>query len=85
MSRYGSTSTDNFRTKATRVRPRRQKDLEFFVNPTKWPTLTSSSSRESTEEASAKNKEKDIGIIEFSMSILIDSRGKIVNDKTPES
>ncbi|CAN6996434.1 unnamed protein product, partial [Brassica rapa subsp. trilocularis] len=73
-SRYGSTST-NYHTKTTRSKPRRSKESEFQVNPSKKPTLTSSSSHESVEDS--KKKEKDIGIIEFSMANLLNNLSEI--------
>ncbi|CAF1962644.1 hypothetical protein YC2023_082641 [Brassica napus] len=73
-SRYGSTST-NYHPKTTRSKPRRQKESEFQVNPSKKPTLTSSSSHESVEDS--KRKGKYIGIIEFSMSSLLDNLSKL--------
>ena len=73
-SRYGSTST-NYHPKTTRSKPRRQKESEFQVNPSKKPTLTSSSSHESVEDS--KRKGKYIGIIEFSMSNLLDNLSKL--------
>ncbi|CAH2052389.1 unnamed protein product [Thlaspi arvense] len=73
-SRYGTSSVSNFKTKTTRAKPRRQKDSEYLVNPTKRPTLTSSSSHESIEDT--KKKERDIGIIEFLVSSLLDTLSK---------
>ncbi|CAH2079396.1 unnamed protein product [Thlaspi arvense] len=73
-SRYGTTLISNFKTKTTLTKPRRQKDSEFLVNPTKRPTLTSSSSHESIKDS--KKNEKDIGIIEFLMSSLLDTLDK---------
>uniref|UniRef100_M4FCP2 RNase H type-1 domain-containing protein n=1 Tax=Brassica campestris TaxID=3711 RepID=M4FCP2_BRACM len=73
-SRYGSTST-NYHAKTTRSKPRRSKESEFQVNPSKKPTLTSSSSHESVEDS--KMKGKDIGIIEFSMANLLNNLREI--------
>ncbi|CAG7871836.1 unnamed protein product, partial [Brassica rapa] len=73
-SHYGSTST-NYHTRTTRSKPRRSKESEFQVNPSKKPTLTSSSSYESVEDN--KKKEKDIGIIEFSMANLLNNLSEI--------
>ncbi|ESQ56343.1 hypothetical protein EUTSA_v10027218mg, partial [Eutrema salsugineum] len=63
-SRYGMTSAS--KPKVSKSKPRRQKDSEFMVNPTKRPTLTSSSSHESVEDS--KREGKEIGLIEFSMA-----------------
>ncbi|CAN7059046.1 unnamed protein product [Brassica rapa subsp. trilocularis] len=71
-SRYGST---NYHTKTTRSKPQRSKESEFQVNPSKKPTLTSSSSHESVKDS--KMKEKDIGIIEFSMANLLNNLSEI--------
>ncbi|CAH2079042.1 unnamed protein product [Thlaspi arvense] len=79
-SRYGMPSASSFKTKPTRAKPRRQKESEFLVNPTKKPTLTSSSSHESIEDS--KQKEKDIGIIEFSMSNLLNTIGQTSREAT---
>ena len=73
-SRYGSSST-NYHPKTTRSKPRRQKESEFQVNPNKKPTLTSSSSHDSVEDS--KRKGKHIGIIEFSMTSLLDNLSKL--------
>ncbi|CAH2065143.1 unnamed protein product [Thlaspi arvense] len=80
-SRYGTPSASNFKTKPTRAKPRRQKESEFLANPTKRPTLTSSSSHKSIDDS--KKKEKDIGIIEFSMSNLLDTIGQTSRETTP--
>ncbi|KAF8071423.1 hypothetical protein N665_1127s0003 [Sinapis alba] len=73
-SRYGSTLISYPKTKPARPKSRRQKESEFEVNPTKRPTLTSSSSHESIEDK--KKKEKYIRFIEFSMASLLDTLGK---------
>ncbi|CAF1810361.1 unnamed protein product [Brassica napus] len=73
-SRYGSTSS-NYHPKTTRSKPRRQKESEFQVNPNKKPTVTSSSSHDSIKDS--KMKGKDIGVIEFSMTSLLDNLSKL--------
>ncbi|ESQ37602.1 hypothetical protein EUTSA_v100029340mg, partial [Eutrema salsugineum] len=77
-SRYGMSSAS--KPKASKSKPRRQKDSEFMVNPTKRPTLTSSSSHESVEDS--KGKGKEIGIIEFSMASLLDTIGQTSTSQT---
>ncbi|ESQ46587.1 hypothetical protein EUTSA_v100007052mg, partial [Eutrema salsugineum] len=54
-SRYGMTPASKL--KVSKSKPRRQKDSEFMVNPTKRPTLTSSSSHESMEDSKREGKE----------------------------
>ncbi|KAL0863563.1 hypothetical protein Bca101_042681 [Brassica carinata] len=75
-SRYGSTSAAYPKTKPVRSKSRRQKDSEFQDSPFKkqapTPALTSSSSHESVDE---KKKGHDIGIIEFSMTSLLNTLG----------
>ncbi|CAH2046633.1 unnamed protein product, partial [Thlaspi arvense] len=80
-SRYGTPSASNFKTKPTRAKPRRQKESEFLVNSTTRPTLISSLSHKSIEDS--KKKEKDIGIIEFSMSNLLDTIGQTSRETAP--
>ncbi|CAE6186949.1 unnamed protein product [Arabidopsis arenosa] len=74
-SRFGTTSISNFKTK-----PRRQKNSEFQVNPSKKPSLASSSSHESVQE----EKKEDIAMIEFSMSKLLDNLAKTPDDERRE-
>ena len=80
-SRYGSTSIFDEKPKQAKSKPRRQKGSEFQINPPKRPTLTSSSSHDSVDD-----KGKGIGIIEFSMTSLLDDLGKSteVSRKDPQ-
>ncbi|KAG7543374.1 Zinc finger CCHC-type superfamily [Arabidopsis thaliana x Arabidopsis arenosa] len=77
-SRFGTTSISNFKTKV--AKPRRQKNSEFQVNPSKKPSLASSSSHESVQE----EKKEDIAMIEFSMSNLLDNLAKTSDDERRE-
>ncbi|CAH8272264.1 unnamed protein product [Arabidopsis lyrata] len=85
-SRFGTTSTSNFRTKVARSNPRRQKDSEFHINPSKKPNFTSLSSHESAQDEKKEDvaKEKEIAMIEFLMSSLLDNLVKTSDDERQE-
>ncbi|EFH62119.1 predicted protein [Arabidopsis lyrata subsp. lyrata] len=82
-SRFGTTSISNFKTKVARTKPRRQKDSEFQTNPSKKPSLASSSSHESVQDEKKEDvaKKEDIAMIEFSMSNLLGNLARTSDDE----